>query len=102
MIYAGLTPPGSGGVPLQVTPRTAPVAAPPPPVGGGLGGGLSMPSTAGMDACIDDSFFGDDDEPGFPAVTPASASAGSAATRGPSGGLGDAAVMGLLALDEPE
>jgi hypothetical protein len=91
-------PPGSGAVQLQVTPRTAPVAAAPPPRGGSLGGSLSMPPAAGMDASIDDSFFGDDDEPGYPA----SASAGSAATRGPSGGLGDAAVMGLLALDEPE
>ena len=94
-----LAPPPSGGVQLQVTPRTAPVAAPPPPMAGGMGGGMggSMGGMGGMDASIDDSFFGDDDEPGYPA-----SAAGSAATRGPSGGLGDAAVMGLLALDEPE
>ena len=87
-----LAPPPSGGVQLQVTPRTAPVAAPPL----SQAGSLSIASNSGMDANIDDSFFGDDDDgPGYPTA----AAAGSVA-RGRQGD--DGAVMGLLALDEPE
>ena len=101
-------PPGSAGglqmqhlsaPPSQQQPSPPPTrgtpAAPPPSLGAPPSATLSIASSAGMDADIDDSFFGDDDAP----AAPATMGGGGGGWGGPAG---DGAVVGMLALDEPD
>ena len=72
-------------------------AAPPPSLGAPPSATLSIASSAGMDTDIDDSFFGDDDGPAAPAMM-----GGGGGGGGRGGAAGGGAVMGMLALDEPD
>ena len=80
-------PPGSGSLQMH----TAPAALVTQPRAGGLGGG--------MDASIDESFFGDEDEP---VAMPSSAAARVGGHQHHARDSHQGAAMGLLALDEPE